>query len=380
MIVRKLRVRYLWIDSLCIIQDSPEDWSREASAMKDVYANSTCTIAATWGDNSSTGCFVERDPLLISPGKITTAWTGRTGGRVGRITTAWTGRRGRGVSNNSLLVLERGAWERQIEHGAVNRRGWVVQERLLSPRVLHFGKEQIFWECRNSIASETLPVPHKCNWDLGEEIHFKRQILSNSEQPRDYKFDRWQDIISRYMGCILTKPEDKLIAISGIAKAFSSVAEDEYLAGLWRKTLHLQLLWSVESCMQENGLQSVKPHPYRAPSWSWASVDANITWPYVSRINKPLVSVQEAIVQPVTDDPMGQIRGGHIKLRGRVVKADFRKGEQIHGWNIRIGGKTKVQFVSLPICQAHTPSTTGVKATFCQWCGMSPSKDCCFTV
>jgi hypothetical protein len=350
-IARHLRIRYLWIDSLCIIQDSPEDWSREASAMKEVYANSTCTIAATWGDNSSTGCFVERDPLLISPSKITTAWTGRAEDRVTKMLAASTGR---GVSNDSLLVLERDAWHRQIEHGALNRRGWVVQERLLSPRVLHFGKEQIFWECRNSIASEALPVPHNYDCDLGEDFPFKRQILSDSEQPLHHKLGRWQDIISCYMRCVLTRPEDKLIAISGVAKAFQSVAEDEYLAGLWREDLLDQLLWFVKSCMQENGLLSVKPHPYRAPSWSWASVDANITWPYISPYSKALVNIQETAVQPVTNDPMGQIRGGHIKLRGRVVKAEFREGEQGINWEIRIGDTGSDVNISLDLPGADT--------------------------
>jgi hypothetical protein len=267
---------------------------------------------------------MERDPLLIAPSKITTAWTGY------------------GASNYHLLVIGPGDWDRQIEHGALNRRGWVLQERLLSPRVLHFGKEQIFWECRNSVASEALPVPHTNDCSLGDEVfHFKRQILSDPDLGLDLKRKRWEDIISRYMRRVLTRPEDKLIAISGVAKVFQSVAEDEYLAGLWREDLPSQLLWSVESCRQANGLPSVKPHPYRAPSWPWASVDVNITWPYFDPDDQALITVQEAVVQPMTDDPTGQIRGGHIKLRGRVVKTEFRAEEEEQMWKIRIGDTTK---------------------------------------
>jgi hypothetical protein len=75
-IKRSLHVHYLWIDSLFIMQDSLSDWSIEASMMKSIYANSTCTIAATWGSSSHTGCFVERDPNMIMPCKIVPRWTG----------------------------------------------------------------------------------------------------------------------------------------------------------------------------------------------------------------------------------------------------------------------------------------------------------------
>ena len=64
LITRRLGYKYIWIDSLCIFQDSPEDWNKEASTMSSVYSKSTVTIAATWGQDSDAGCYVARNPLL----------------------------------------------------------------------------------------------------------------------------------------------------------------------------------------------------------------------------------------------------------------------------------------------------------------------------
>lgn len=135
-ITQTLGVKYLWIDSLCIIQDSVVDWRREAAAMGDIYRNSYCNIAATRALSSDQGCFADRDPSVVSPCTVSSAWTDRI--------------------PQTCLIVE-GQFFSQVFGAPLNRRAWVVQERLLAPRVLHYAQEQLFWECHEFEACETFP-------------------------------------------------------------------------------------------------------------------------------------------------------------------------------------------------------------------------------
>lgn len=139
-ITRRLGFAYIWIDSLCIIQDSPEDWAREALTMGSVYTNAACTIASTGSQSSAGGCFHERSTKSLKPCKI-------------------------GASSPDALLPR---WiyarrddvfdfERSVDRSPLNSRAWVQQERLLSRRILHFGAEMIYWECSRRSASELNP-------------------------------------------------------------------------------------------------------------------------------------------------------------------------------------------------------------------------------
>lgn len=313
-ITRSLHVRYLWIDSLCTMQDSQSDWTIEASMMKNVYANPTCTIAATWGSKLPQWLFVERDPNLIMPCKIVPRWT-----EIGA------------KDNSPRLLTPLTLWQLSIDDGILNKRGCVFQGRLLSPRVIHFTRDQIFWVCQK-VANETFPALHAQDLRLGERpVFFKDNLLgaaslSSSDREKHFLGARlhWHlGIVAPYLKCVLTKPEDKLIAISGIAKLFQDIFQDDYLAGLWRKGLPQQLLWRASGNKQANGLPSAKPPHYRAPSWTWASVDADISPGPLHTDGIVMISVQDANVQPLTDDPTGQVCGGHIQLRGMIAKAEF---------------------------------------------------------
>lgn len=128
----RLGFSYIWIDSLCIIQDSQEDWIRESANMRSIYAGAICTIAATGSENADGGCFHQRNSLSLYPCRL-----------VG--TPDW----GIYVQRDELFDFERG-----VDQSSLNQRAWVFQERLLSPRILHFGSEMLFWECQLRSASE----------------------------------------------------------------------------------------------------------------------------------------------------------------------------------------------------------------------------------
>lgn len=131
-------------------------------------------------------------------------------------------------------------------------RGWAVQERFLPRRTLHFTKQEVFWECHEMIVSETFPseIP------LSIKLHIllqKRLICS----------EIWTRIVREYSRCKLTLSRDRLVAISGLARLSAGESGDEYVAGMWRKDLELQLCWCCWGEMTET-----PGNPFAAPSVS----------------------------------------------------------------------------------------------------------------
>jgi hypothetical protein len=249
-ITRKLTFRYLWIDSLCIVQDCPEDWLRESSAMRDIYKGCICNIAATVASEGSNSMFTQRDPLLISPFIIDVDWKG----------------------HQKQYVCLRGAVRYSgFIKAPLNRRGWVIQERLLSHRTIHFSS-QLFWECRELEACETYPrgLPEEMNIEDEEEnsrfYSFRLQgksWLNDIRSNPDSRYDVWEAIVESFMCCGLTKEEDKLVALSGLVKEMQPFMNDEYVAGMWRKNLIKELVWLVEDSRQVDGTNALRPDAYR---------------------------------------------------------------------------------------------------------------------
>jgi len=132
-ITRRLGVRYLWIDCLCIIQDDEQDWRREAASMGKVYKNSLLTISATAAEGNSQGCFARRDPsrVELSPTKRLDPNPSKLDPHPSSSPTSW-------------AVIRSNFWMKGVDLAPVSRRGWILQERILSPRIVHFSKEQIF--------------------------------------------------------------------------------------------------------------------------------------------------------------------------------------------------------------------------------------------
>ena len=327
-ITKKFGVKYLWIDSLCILQDSAEDWLHEAAQMGEIYYNSLCNVAATGASNSDQGCFFDRDTSLISPCIVKSEWNNK--------------------SNHDYHIIEAFFWTEQVSNAPLNRRGWVVQERLLSPRVLHFGGDQLLWECHEFDACETYPLglphfpagPHYLFKGLDPETdgHRLRKASNNEPDPELNAYHLWVKIVQAYTSSDLSKPEDKLIAISGIAKRFRSMLNDTYLAGLWSRLLPTQLLWFVRDAKQANGFPAKRPPFYRAPSWSWASVDGEVSAGTVS-YDGILITVTSTKITPVTDDETGQVGDGTIVLRGTLFPAGLCRHATIDELQLRVNAK-----------------------------------------
>lgn len=127
-IARNLHLRYLWINSLCIFQDSSKDWQQEAELMSKVYRYCFVNIAATGAENGQKGCFWNRSPNFISPTHLSIEW------RIHE----------KKEYSQYVVVPEPNIWARKLTDEPLNTRAWVLQERILSPRILHFGRNQLF--------------------------------------------------------------------------------------------------------------------------------------------------------------------------------------------------------------------------------------------
>ncbi|KAH9896204.1 heterokaryon incompatibility protein [Xylariomycetidae sp. FL2044] len=312
-VTRRMGIRYLWIDSLCILQDRDDlsDWLVEASLMDKVYTNSYCNISASAASDSSQGLFCSRDPVIseYTPVKV------------------WLAGLDEQQEFAEYDVVDFGFWQRNVSDCHINSRAWVLQERLLSPRVLHYGRRQLFWECREHDAAEMYPdgLPGMCRTTVyanfksfdPEALHekLKARRRAGEDKPRPVHYDKWHDIVQSYANTRLTQSGDKMIALSGIAKRFAGFTGDEYVAGMWRRYLEGELLWHVGDCQQMDGSPSVRPTEYRAPSFSWASVDGKTSMgtPSVAGVLFEVIGVH---LEYATADPTGIITGGYADLKG----------------------------------------------------------------
>ena len=137
----------------------------------------------------------------------------------------------------------------------LSTRGWVFQERILAPRTLHYSESELAWECRSAIFCECSSFT-------------KRTRRGPALMKGTIKGELWKQIVTEYTALDLTFPSDRLPALSGLAEAMSRVKlGDEYLCGLWRKSLPVELLWCA-SDSQPRESRRVGGKWY-APTWSW---------------------------------------------------------------------------------------------------------------
>lgn len=352
LITRDLGVRYLWIDALCILQDSLEDWEREAYNMSAIYENSFVMIAAEESENCHGGCFPPSNP--------------------DRNQTFSTGVRGPGGRNSkvhfrltNLLSDDRGevchrlySSQDGFRRSALDKRGWTLQERILAPRTLHFGKSELGWECVGRRACECQMVPTQTDMDS----RFKAQLVNfewpafaeggSSESVAAEKRWMWSNVVQEFTHRNLTRSQDLLPALSGLARRMSRTAEDDYICGMWRDKLQAFLFWKPDyRYIRENTLTRMpRRHQggYYAPSWSWASVIAPVTyeglgakrhagsrWKRPYPINKGeanwreeegggLLKVLDIQIARSGLNPFGPVKFASLTVRGFIVTAVFQ--------------------------------------------------------
>ena len=308
---RKLGIRYLWIDALCILQDSAADWAAECARMGDIYRDSIMTIAAVDAQDSKAGFLNHRSSnTLNSPSIPLTA--PKSSSREFLI---------------SVIVRDPRAGAQLDHHSPLSVRAWCLQEKLLSPRVLYFGRNQTYFNCNTLTHLEAYgaapPSP-----SLYHYLNFGKSSLADDiqrlkDKPTAGKREAvWHQVVNEYATRVLTKVEDKLPALSGLAADFANITGDRYLAGLWFEDLNENLIWVVERPFLHR--DSTGSTPYTAPSWSWASYHAPLGFkgaaPAAFRVIKAKVTLASL-------DPFGRVSGGVLVVSGRCKAARVRHKE-----------------------------------------------------
>ena len=300
-------VRYLWIDSLCILQDSQEDWVKESATMRSVYSRSIMNISATGAVDPSIGCFLDWKLYDL------------------RAFSAL-------VSDSEMehICFDESFWRANISHAPLSKRAWAFQERLLSPRILHFGASQMAWECMELDACETFPegVPQRFRKFLS--VITKRELFNRTS---GFSINVWKALVTYYTNCAMTVPSDIYMAFAGVAEEIHSLTADKYFAGFWRKDLELQLLW------ERANSATWKPTGYRAPSWSWFSVNGAVHFLWLEWFYKRdvLYKVLDVFVHNSAEGLFGPVTYGCLRCRGILGTAVRQTGNQhwviqpIHG-------------------------------------------------
>ncbi|KAM3072730.1 hypothetical protein ACMFMF_007063 [Clarireedia jacksonii] len=300
-VTRQLQVKYLWIDALCIIQDQnpPTDWLAESGKMLDYYRNAYVTIANLDGEASSSGfLFPRNDSSMKIPGHEDIAIRLHPGRRIGSI------------YQNSVLAS----------------RAWCLQERLISTRLLLFGKDQMLWECRTCCERESGvviggPKPQYTGFFRENQFetleHEMVQILANLGTDKMTLRDCmniWYTIVQQYSSRQLTRASDILLAISGIANHIQRRTGYDYIYGHWRQDWCKWLVWSR------------RPRPGAQvtgePSWSWASKTGTVVF-------KALPTSEESIFTTVFEDQI-EFRetycdNGELHVRAKCREIDSRR-------------------------------------------------------
>ncbi|KAK7425901.1 hypothetical protein QQZ08_007615 [Neonectria magnoliae] len=333
-VVRELGLRFLWIDSLCIIQDSKEDWEEQSAVMGDIYRGGYINIAAKAAANASVGCFVPRTP---EPPPCQIPHRAKDGTPTGFM-----------YVRSPVFKVE------DIEKTPLDTRGWVLQERTLSPRIIHYGAQQLYWECISSTQRQDGKY-HNDAVNFEEELglvpigNFKQTlglysptdpavfeeyraalpgIMDDKDIERCLHMDQWYYTVMDYTRRNLTYQSDKLAAIAGVAKAFQEERKYSYLAGLWQEDLVRGMMWWI---CDEKSVPRSQVITHTLPSWAWARHSGEIAF-LVSPDRETMSDVEDVTYEQ--SGKFGQVTAARVRLKGPMVKARYTAKTPEQGANL----------------------------------------------
>ncbi|KAE8447323.1 hypothetical protein EG329_010881 [Mollisiaceae sp. DMI_Dod_QoI] len=318
---RKLDIRYLWIDSLCIIQDSKIDWETECQNMGDYYKHAYLTLSVLDSPGSDTGFLHPRKPSAVR------------------------------LSDSNMWIRPAGRVPKIIfQESYLNKRGWALQERLLSTRILHFSRDEILWECQTCSATETSSREHYDPVDVSSLVSsegqdFKRATLQFGPDPyslSDGAFAAWYRIAKHFSRRSLTYESDRLPAISGIARLIGQRTGFAYIAGLWEEDPH-GIVWCIESPKDRVSHQSrtrdhARPVDISYPSWSWAKMKHSVSWPFYDQGRTDSsgdARILQSKIASESGDPYRAIQTAELELEATTLDVQCIPAHWVASLHIR---------------------------------------------
>jgi hypothetical protein len=336
-IARRLKIRYLWIDALCILQDSDTDWNEQSAKMGDIYQNAWLNISADVSEHSNAGILARRNPLDIQNCEHPTLLSSTAGYK-------------------KVICPFVGDVMHVVNKNILTERGWIFAERLFSKRIIHWSYHEVIWECNTLLASERQPTrvsygtvfagikwgkirgiaQHSTNAQLHDLIRNPKGTCSSELAKAEY-YAPWYLLITEYSKRSFTQWSDKLPAISGLASRFNQGLQNplkpsEYLGGLWIDDISCGLAWSVdwtlESTINARSSRRFDPSnttsPYIGPSFSWISVDRSVRF-YDNTVSCYIdKNVQLEVLEINKDladsDPFGKMIGGYLKIKAQTLR------------------------------------------------------------
>jgi hypothetical protein len=265
-ITRQLGLRYIWIDALCIIQDSAEDKAREVALLPGYFQNSFVNIIGASAENFSQGFLASRSssPLFTFHIEIP------------------------GDPRGGFLYLRKYlGLQDPVSAEPISSRAWLFQEQLLSPRNIYYTSREMTWECQQTAHRESFDASVS---SYSPRLEIKKFIGETNTKtgnvvdgPQEQEIlDLWDSLVTMYSDKQVTLSQDRLPALAGLARLFHKVLQDDYMSGMWRKGFPESMTW------HQRGLRipSRRSQPeYIAPSWSWASYCGSIAYFFTQRKN-----------------------------------------------------------------------------------------------
>lgn len=331
-IAKILGLRYIWVDALCIVQDDIGDWRHEAPRMGGIYRNAIVTIAAKSSEHADYGLLNTRQAEAY------------------------------GLEFCSLAGLELPRpvpnIMRCLDDAPLVRRAWTTQEMYLSRRILHMTDAFVGWECRLFHGTENYPrgfpgIPNKVSIEHGvypdyltkelfrQPSWLAQDMFQSTTIPAPILFFSWQELVKHYSTKRLTRDEDILVAIGGLAASLRQSTGSQYLAGLWNDNIISDLLWQSDESRR-------RPTVYTAPSWSWAStVSPSASYDldfgqesisFVKRVEtaKQEISIENANVEYLDSNFQSQVISGELIVTGKISELQCLYD---HTWGAH-GGET----------------------------------------
>ncbi|CCF41923.1 heterokaryon incompatibility protein [Colletotrichum higginsianum] len=316
-VTRRLGFRYLWIDALCIIQDCNADKDREIGNMAMIYKNAAVTVAAGTAERAGDG-FLDMKATYLPEHRFCVSM--RADGGMGTV----------------YLRAEA-----HIPKHTLDGRGWVLQEFLLSSRMLVFSEYELLWQCKetelrgvsgdgNGGGLDYLQTQEGLPWSVFDEE--TESVFGNEDAERRYL---WRTIVEQYTRRQLGYKDDRLNALRGVTRELETVWRDGNEFGLWRRWFVELLAWSKKGCDEGDGEDEEKEkenlrETKRAPSWSWASVNGRIR--FTQMFEREDASVQEVNLLEARVSR-------HVVLKCRMVDDEEVDPAMFEDWG---SGKSRV--------------------------------------